>query len=75
MKNKKSGNKIYPIKWSPVSHDTHFVGFFFEHTLQYYQFKRTHAGIIQTERITLTPVVDHQGNLFNPVTPVVFYLN
>ncbi|CAG5072899.1 hypothetical protein DYBT9623_04437 [Dyadobacter sp. CECT 9623] len=70
-----SKGKIYPIKWSLVSHDTNFMRYLFENSQQWYSFKCKNRDIIQTAWIRLTPVVDQHGSLFNPMTPVIFILN
>lgn len=75
MENKRSKGKIYPIKWSPISPNTNFASFFFQSNNNVLEIKHSNPMTIQVSLITLTPVVDKDGNLFNQVSPVVFFLN
>ena len=75
MENKRSKGKIYPIKWSPISHKTNFSSFSFKSYNHILEYRRKHPEVIQIKFITLTPVVDSSGNLFNPDSPVVLFLN
>jgi hypothetical protein len=75
MQHNRSKGKIENVKWSPISADTHFAKFLFRNTIQWYALKRSHSKITQHAWITLTPIIDEGGNLYNPVTPVVLFLN
>lgn len=73
MNNQRRKNKIDKIKWSPISHDTCFIKLLFEHAGQTRALRQ--ANLIQVEIMPLAPVVDPEGNVFNPATAIVFFNN
>ena len=75
MENKRKRGIINRVKWSPVSAETDFKRLIFGSRLNYLRYIKEHEKTTQVEMVRLTPVVDPEGNLFNPFTQVVFNLN
>jgi len=79
MKNKKVKKTIPPywshFKESPIEGDTDFTAYFFTSDTHIRECKNNNPTTMQVEFITHRSVVDRYGVLFNPDSPVVFFLN